>query len=206
MSTILNPDKQEERLQDFVQETMDNFSMARCLANLIIQYRKAGFPLPQATLRIDGMLPTAHIFAETCGFLVVPVMQKALLDCVGSLMFFGMTCDNSSKVLKSIKLPRRYADDLGIEQFGLPLVSPAQFTQAASRVVSTDIEPVLMKVYDWRNKMGAHFTTSEPAIQYPEIRDVSRVMIEAYMCLVFDALGRARPAINPVTDQLGAEP
>jgi hypothetical protein len=199
MSTILSPDKQEERLQDFIHETMDNFSMARCLTDLIIKHRKANIPLPRATLHIESVLPSAsaHVSAETCGFLVVPVIRMALLDCNRSLTFFGLACDRNSKTLKPIKLPRSYSDDLGIEQFGLPLVSPAQFNQAASAVVPAGIEPILMRVYEWRNKMVAHFTTSEPVIEYPEIRDISIIMIEAYMRFVFDALGRPRPSINP---------
>jgi hypothetical protein len=197
MSTILSPEKQENRLRDFVQETMDNFSMARCLADLIILYRKARLPLPQATLHIEGLLPAARISAETCGFLVVPVIRMALLDCDRSLAFFGLAWDRSPVALKQMRIPRHYPDDLGIEHFGLPLVTPAQFRQTASSVVSTNMEPVLVRVHEWRDKMIAHFTVSEPVIEYPEIRDVSKVMIEAYMHFVFDALGRPRPSINP---------
>jgi hypothetical protein len=197
VSTILSPEKQEFHLQNFAQETIDNFSMAGHVADLIISYRKAKVPLPRATVHFEGNLPSAHISAETCGFLVVPVIRMALLDCDRSLAFFGLACDRSPDGLKPIALPRHYPDDLGIEQFGLPLVTSAQFRQTASMMVSIKIEPILMRVHEWRNKMIAHFTTSEPVVEYPEIRDASIVMIEAYMHFLFDALGRPRPRINP---------
>jgi len=170
--------------------------MARCLMDLMIKYRKAGLPLPSAMLQICGPIP-ARVTAETCGFLVVPVVRTALLDCDRSLIFLGLKWDRVSGGLKNLLLPRAYPDDLGIEQFGLPLVTPEQFRQTASRVVQTNIEPVLLKVHEWRNKMIAHFTTSEPGIEYPDILHISQVMIEAYMQFVFDALGRPRPKLNP---------
>jgi hypothetical protein len=199
MSSILSPDKQEFWLQNFIQETMDNFSMARNLANLIILYRNGNLPLPRATLLIEGGLTPVPLIlkAETCGFLIVPVFRTAILDFARSIAFFGLRCDKNTGELKSITLPRRYDDDLGIEQFGLSLVTPDQFKQLASAVVSVEMEPILARVIEWRDKTNAHFTLSEPVIHYPEIRDVSKVMIEAYMQFVFDALGRSRPAINP---------
>ena len=199
MPTILSPDQQEYRLQDFIQETMDNFSMARCLANLIINYRNAGYPLPQATLLIQGDLTPVPIRleAQTCGFLIVPVMRTAILDFARSLAFFGLCCDKSTGNLKTINLPRHHKDDLGIEQFGLSLITPGQFKQLASTMISGDAEQILARVTEWRDKKNAHFTLAEPVVHYQELRDVAKFMIEAYMQFIFDALGRPRPTINP---------
>jgi hypothetical protein len=195
VSTILSPEKQEERLESIVQETLDNFSMARHLANLLIRYCNAGLLAPRVTVHIEGQLPPAHIPGTSCGFFVTPVFRTAILDCRRSLEFFGLTCDHSTHQLVPVK--GRRSDDLGVENFGLPLVTPAQFLTAAASVISTGPEPILLQVHEWSNKQLAHFTMSEPVVKFPAIRDMSIMMIEAYMRFLFDALGRPRPSINP---------
>jgi len=86
---------------------------------------------------------------------------------------------------------------LGIENFGLAQVTPAQFIRVASTVISVPLEPILIQVHNWTNKQLAHFTISQPTMTFQSIRNMSVAMIEAYMQLLFDALGRPRPSINP---------
>ena len=85
----------------------------------------------------------------------------------------------------------------GIEHFGLALVTPAQFIAVASTVISVPLEPILLQVHHWSNKQLAHFTLSQPTVTLQSIRNMSVAMIEAYMQLLFAALGRPRPSINP---------
>jgi len=193
--TILNPEKQQERLDTIVQETLDNFSMARHLADLLILYGNAKLPAPRVTVHIEGQLPPVHIPGTNCGFFVTPVFRMAILDCRRSLEFFGLTCDHSTHRL--VPLKSRRPDDLGVENFGLPVVTPAQFSTVAALVISTVPEPLFLQVHEWSNKQLAHFTMLEPVVMIPTIRDMSIMMIEAYMRFLFDALGRPRPSINP---------
>src|SRR5260221_172454 len=103
VSTILSPQKQEERLESIVQETLDNFSMARHLASLLIQYRNANLPSPRVIIHIEGQLPPARIPGINCGFFVTPVFRMAILDCRRSLEFFGLTSDQSNHRLVPVK-------------------------------------------------------------------------------------------------------
>ena len=120
----------------------------------------------------------------------------AVLDFRRSLDFFGLTCDRNTNRLVTTR-GNRQPDDLGIENFGLQLVTPAQFIGAASQVVSVPVEPILIEVRNWSNKQLAHFTVSRPSVFLSSIRNASAAMIEVYMQLLFVALGRPRPNINP---------
>jgi hypothetical protein len=198
MPEVLNPAQQEERLKDLVGETLDNFSMASLLAGLLITYRTLNLPPPKATVFLRGQGPPADIPGTNCGLFVTPVFRMAVLDCRRSLEFFGLTCNHNTNHLAPIT--KRRPDDLGIEHFGLNLVSRAQFIGAVSSVISVPVEPILVQVHAWSNKQLAHFTNAEPPMSLPSIRNMSVVMIEAYMRLLFSALGRPRPSINPSLD------
>jgi hypothetical protein len=115
------------------------------------------------------------------------------------LEFFGLTCNHNTNHLAPITKKRR-PDDLGIEHFGLALVSRARFLGVVSSVISVPVEPILVQVHAWSNKQLAHFTNSEPPISLQSIRNMSIAMVEGYMQLLFSALGRARPSINPALD------
>jgi hypothetical protein len=197
MPQVLSAAEQEDRLESIVQETLDNFSMAWRLVDLVITYKASGFSLPAATVHLRGAGPPADIFGTNCGFFALPVIKMAILDCRRSLGFFGLTRDHSTNRLMPIEGKDRRPDDLTIENFGLALVPPAQFIEVASTVISVPLEPILIEVHSWSNKQLAHFTSTQPTVYYPSIRNMSVAMIEAYMQLLFGALGRPRPNINP---------
>jgi hypothetical protein len=195
MKTLLNPAEQDECLKTTIQLALDNFSLASLIASLLREYAAAGLPPPQATVIFQGAGRGIDIPGKNCGFFTTPVIQTAILDCRRSLEFLGLTCDSKANCLKSIA--SRWPDDLGIEHFGLSQVAPQQFLQTVDRVVSAPVEPLLVDVHRWSNKQLAHFTVAQPSVTFDAIRDVSAVMIEAYLRLLFDALGRPRPRIQP---------
>ena len=195
MPKVLNPAQQEVCLKDIIGMTLDNFSMASRLAELLITYKARNLPWPTATVLLRGQGPPANIPGTNCGLFVTPVFNMAGLDCRRSLEFFGLTCNYNTSHLAPIT--KRRPDDLGIEHFGLALVSRARFIGAVSSVISVPVEPTLLQVHAWSNKQLAHFTNSESPIMLQSIRNMSVAMIEAYMELLFSALGRARPSINP---------
>ncbi len=195
MSHVLSAAQQEDCLESIVQVTLDNFSMTWRLVDLLISYKASNFPPPTATVHLRGQGPPADIPGTSCGFFVTPVINMAVLDCRRSLEFFGLTCDHKTGHLAPIT--NRRSDDLGIEHFGLALVSPAQFLQAVASAASVPIEPILIQVHNWSNKQLAHFTILQPTVTLQSIRNMSVAMIEAYMQLLFTALGRPRPGINP---------
>ena len=170
--------------------------MASLLAKLLITYEALKLPPPTATVLLRGQGPSADIPGTNCGLFATPVFNMAGLDCRRSLEFFGLTCNYKTNHLEPITMKRR-TDDLGIEHFGLAMVTPAQFIGVASTVISVPLEPILIQVHNWTNKELAHFTISQPTMTYQSIRNMSVAMIEAYMQLLFDALGRPRPSINP---------
>ncbi len=198
MPQILSPAQQEDCLESIVQVTLDNFSMAWRLVDLLITYKASNLPPPTATVLLRGAGPPADIPGTNCGFFTTPVINMAILDCRRSLEFFGLTCDHTRNRLTPISARRR--DDLGIENFGLPLVTPTQFLTATSKVVSVPLKPILIQVHKWSNKQLAHFTVSQPTVMLQSIRNVSVAMIEAYNGLLFEPLGRRRPSINPSPD------
>jgi hypothetical protein len=195
MPHLLSPAQQEDCLESIVQVTLDNFSMAWRLVDLLMTYKASNLPPPTATVHLRGQGPPADIPGTNCGFFATPVINMAVLDCRRSLEFFGLTCDHNANRLTPIR--RRRPDDLGIEDFGLAQATAAQFIGAASTVISVPLEPILIQVHKWSNKQLAHFTISQPTVTLQSIRNMSVAMIEAYMQLLFDALGRPRPSINP---------
>ena len=90
---------------------------------------------------------------------------------------------------------KRRKDDLGIEHFRLPQVTTSQIASTSSAVTSSPMEQLLTDIHLWSNKRLAHFTLLEPDINLEAIRDVSKVLIDAYFRLLFDGLGRPRPHI-----------
>ena len=195
MPKILTAAQQEDCLDSIVQVTLDNFSMTWRLVDLLISYKASNVPPPAATVHLRGQGPPADIPGTNCGFFTNPVINVAVLDCRRSLEFFGLTCDHRTNHL--VPIGDRRQDDLGIEHFGLARVSPAQFLKVASSVISVPLEPILLQIHHWSNKQLAHFTISQPAVTLQSIRNVAVAMIEAYMQLLFVALGRPRPTINP---------
>jgi hypothetical protein len=196
MPQALSTAQQEDCLESIVGITLDNFRMASLVAELLITYEALKLPKPNATVLLRGQGPPACIPGTNCGFFATPVFNMAGLDCRRSLEFFGLTCNHSKNSLMPISRVRQ-PDDLGIENFGLARVTPAQFIGVASTVISVPLEPILIQVHNWTNKELAHFTISQPTMTYQSIRNMSVAMIEAYMQLLFDALGRPRPSINP---------
>lgn len=195
MPSTLTPTQREERLEYLVGSVLDNFSMAVCLLNYLIQYRAANLPPPQATITFRGHGPPASIPGNNCGFFVNPVMTMAGIDCRRSLELFGLKFSPKRQTLVSVQ--SRRPDDLGIEAFGLPLVTREKFLASTASVLNRPAEPVLTQVHLWTDKQLAHFTHVEDIITMQAIRDASLIMIEAYMCLLFDKLGIKRPQLNP---------
>ncbi len=195
MTTLLTPAEQDECLKTTIQLALDNFSLASLVASLLREYAAAGLPSPQAKVLLRGQGRGVEIPGKNCGFFTTPIIQMAVLDCRRSLEFFGLSCEPKSNRLKEIA--SRRPDDLGIEHFGLPRVEREQFLQTVGRTASAPIEALLVDVHRWSNKQLAHFTVAQPSVTLDAIRDVSAAMIEAFLRLLFDALGRPRPRIQP---------
>ena len=198
MTTPLCPAEQDLLIESTIALMLDNFSLAWHVADLLIEYAASSVPPPTATVLLQGSARCVEIPGENCGFFTTPVIQMAILDCRRSLEFFGLTCDSATRSLKAIEehshnKKRRHADDLGIEHFGLPWVTPDQLIGATNSVASVPLEPLLADIHQWSNKQLAHFTLLPVSITLEAIRDVSKAMIEAYGRLFFDALGRPRP-------------
>lgn len=191
MANLLTPEEQDRILRGSIALTLDNFSLAWRIADVLIEYMTGALPPPQATVTILGQRQPVTIPGKNCGFFTTPVIQMAILDCRRSLEFFGLTCDSTTQKLKPIE--RRRNDDLGIEHFGLPWVTTNQMADSG-----TNLEVTLSEIHHWSNKQLAHFTIAQPSITLDSIRDASKAMIDVYLRFLFDALGRDRPQIQPV--------
>lgn len=99
MPTVLTPAQQENHFGLLKEVTLDNFSMAWRLVEVLIQYRAGNLPPPQATLLLRGDGPPVTISGTNCGFFVNPVVNTAVMDCRRSLEFFGLGCDHRAKRL-----------------------------------------------------------------------------------------------------------
>jgi hypothetical protein len=198
MPAILTQDEQDERLDFFTGAVLDNFSMASLLIDVLIDYQARKLPPPQATVFLRGAGRPVDIRGTNCGLFVNPVVTMAGVDCRRSLEFFGLKYDRKTTSLAPI--PPRRPDDVGIEHFGLPLVTRDRFLQATASAVDRPVEPVLVQVHIWTDKQLAHFTVAQTLVTLQAIRDASSVMVLAFMVLLFDGLGRPRPKLNPCAD------
>jgi hypothetical protein len=156
MPSLLNESEQEHIFRSKISLSLDNFSLAWRVAELLIEYAEAGLQPPRATVRLLGTGRSVEIPGRNCGFFTTPVIQMAILDSRRALDFFGVTRDSKLDSLKSIT--RRQDDDLGIEHFGLALISPQRLVETISRVVTTPPEPLLVAIHRWSNKQLAHFS------------------------------------------------
>lgn len=193
--------EQDRVIKNTISLTLGNFSLAWHVIDLLIDYAAANLPPPEATVSLKGRGRSLHIPGMNCGFFTTPVIQMAVLDYRRSLEFFGLTCEAKSGSI--IPIRKRRKDDLGVEHFGLPWASKAQMIVQSGSVMMPDLlEAQLVRVHHWSNKQLAHFTLAVPEIQLDAIRDVCKAMIDAYLRLLFDALGRPRPRIQPVNSQI----
>jgi len=200
MMTPLSPWEQDRVIKNTIELTLDNFSLVWHVADLLIEYASASLPPPQATISLLGRGRSVQIPGQNCGFFTTPVIQMAILDCRRTLEFFGLTCDSKRHAI--VPIDKRRKDDLGIEHFGLPWITEPQLIGASTVVTSAPLEQLLADIHHWSNKRLAHFTLMQPDITLDAIRDVSKAMIDAYLRLLFDALGRPRPKIQPVNSQI----
>jgi hypothetical protein len=195
MTATLSQSERDRLLDEAIGLTLDNFSLAWRVADLLIAYAAASVPPPQAIVRLIGRARSVEIPGQSCGFFTTPVIQMAVLDCRRSLEFFGLTRDSKTNVLRPIQ--QRRTDDLGIEHFGLPWVTPETFLAVVRPETCLPPEQLLAEVHHWSNKQLAHFTLQQPSLKLETIRDVSKAMIAAYSQLLFDALCLPRPSIQP---------
>jgi hypothetical protein len=195
MAAILTQAQQEEFLLDLEAGPLDNFSMAALLFEAMIPYGAANLPYPTATVLLRGQGAPVTIQGANCGLFVTPVGTMAGIDCRRSLEFFGLKLDNTTNSLAPLRNRRK--DDVGIESFGLSQVSRQQFIQAVGPTSNQQVEQVLVKVHRWTDKQVAHFTAAPNQASLQAIREASNFMIKAYMCLLYDALRRPRPKLNP---------
>src|SRR5262249_49407497 len=158
--------EQDEHLELLKGQILDNFSMACRVTEYVMRLQQGGVPLPAMDIRFVGPMPAA-VLGTNCGMFVIPVVKMALIDVRRSLQFFGLNFNGNGLVPVNHRRP----DDLGIEHFGLPRVTPTQFVSVTSRIVRRPVEPTLAEVHKWSNKELAHFTLAKPYLNYPSIRD-----------------------------------
>ena len=199
--TPLSPLEQDRVITNTIELTLDNFSLAWHVTDLLIEYAATSLPWPQATVFLSGLGRSVQIPGRNCGFFTTPVIHMAILDCRRSLEFFGLTFDSKKRSFEPIKKERR-KDDLGIEHFGLQRATINDLVGASSIVSCVLLEHLLADIHHWGNKRLAHFTLLEPDIDRVAIRDMCKAMIDAYLRLLFDALGRPRPRIQPANSQI----
>ena len=188
--------QQEEILRSTIALSLDNFSLAWRIADLLVEYAESGLAPPRATIHLLGAGRSVEVAAANCGLFTTPVVQMAILDTRRSIEFFGIARDSKLNQFKPIT--KRQYDDLGIEHFGLARVSPQRLLDTVSASLTVPAEPLLLDMHRWSSKHLAHFTLSDASVTFQTIRDCSKGIIEAFFVLLFDASGRQRPLIQPL--------
>jgi hypothetical protein len=199
MSTPLSEAEQDEIFHSKIALSLDNFSLAWRVADLLIEYAEAGLPPPRATIRFLGGARSVEVVGANCGLFTTLVMQMAVLDTRRTIEFFGIARDSKRNEFKP--MTKRQDDDLGIEHFGLAVVSPQRLLDTVTAAVGAPAQPLLLDMHRWSSKHLAHFTVSDASVTLQTIRDCSKGMIEAYLVLLFDALSRQRPRIQPIESE-----
>ena len=173
---ILSTAEQNRYLQETVKLSLDNFSLAAHLVELLKEYADVRKAPPQATVLLRGLGRCVDIPGRNCGFVTTPVIQMAILDCRRTLAFFGISRD--ARTQRLIKAARHHQDDLSIGHFGLSTITP---TDLMAKIGRCNIEQTLVKIHQWASKRLAHYTLTGTEVSFDEIRDASTAMIQAYL-------------------------
>jgi hypothetical protein len=175
---------------------LTNLRLASLSADFLMECKRAGVEQMPTELHMSGPRGVVHLPSTNCGFFVTPVIHCALLDVRRTLEFFRLKWDRSSSAF--VNFPdRKYADDIYITDLGLPAVDPSAVLELSMRVIGRTASSCLLDACSYTNKEMAHYSqTSElPGLQ--AIVDATKVIHEAVLVFVFDALGAPRPKLQP---------
>jgi hypothetical protein len=88
MPRLLSESEQEDIFRSKIAVSLDNFSLAWRVAELLIEYYEAGLPPPRATVRLLGDGRSVEIPGQNCGFFTTPVYSDGHFGFPARIGFF----------------------------------------------------------------------------------------------------------------------
>ena len=194
MSTI------PQRLDDQLRLALDNFALANLVSQHLCRLASEGVTVIPTKIQLGDTPDGVFIPSANCGLFTTPVLNTAMLNVRKLLEFFCLTFDRETSSLKA-RSNSKYPDDYSILDIQLPAPTPHQFYAFGLAFLARSPTSLLHDAYTYTNKELAHFTKTQSMPGWSVLSDCSRLMIEAILVLIYDALSIGRPKLQPTSDK-----
>ena len=96
---------------------------------------------------------------------------------------------------------KKFPDDMAITDVGLSPLEYSRLLDVGMRVIGMSPTRCLLEARTYANKDLAHFADSENLPELQGVIDVTKVMHEAILVFIYDALGMLRPKLQPTVHE-----
>ena len=175
---------------------LTNLRLAELSADFLLEMAQLGVRDIPTELVMKGPKRSVRLPSTNCGFFVTPVIHCALLDVRRTLEFFQLRWDKA-KAEFSVAQTKKYPDDIAITDLGLRAVDFPALLGVSLRVIGGAPTKCLLEACTYTNKDMAHFSEAQNLPDLQSIVDSTKLIHEAILVFVYDALGVARPKPQP---------
>lgn len=186
-----------KKLHDQLIVALTNLRLATLCTEVLFDIEHS--PNRSCPTHLSMKAPSRHVSltGTHCGPFVTPVIHSALLDVRRALEFFRLRWDRETESFAVDTDPPRYHDDFRITDLGLPPVDPSELQVLALRTIGGSPTECLFVARNYADKCLAHFTKTEKEPEFRHIIDSTKLVHEALLVFVFDALHIPRPSLQP---------
>jgi len=174
---------------------LDNFSFAIQIAGYLATLEEGGHSPPSTLIIMQSALGRVEIPGSNCGLFTTPVIHQACIDVRRTLAFFNLRYGFKAGAIETHESTRD-DDNWNILGLGLGSFPPKALTDLSIRLFGFPPDDFLRDMLIYTDKQLAHFTTTSHTPDFSSIEYSSKLMTEAILIHVYDALGLARPRIQ----------
>lgn len=174
---------------------LDNFSLASRVAAYLAALVEGGYPPPSTLIVMESAQGRVEIPGSNCGFFTTPVIHQACIDVRRTLAFFNLRYGFKAAKIET-HVSTRDDDNWNILGLGLRSLAPEELADLSIRLFGFPPDDFLQDMLIYTDKQLAHFTTTSHTPDFGSIECSSRLMTEAILIHVYDALGILRPRIQ----------
>lgn len=174
---------------------LDNFSLASRIAGYLAMLKVGGHSPPSTLVVMQSALGRVEIPGTSCGLFTTPVIHQACIDVRRTLAFFNLRYGFKAAAIET-HVSTRDNDNWNILELGLESLVPSELTDLFIQLFGIPPDDFLKDMLIYTDKQLAHFTTTSHTPDFSSIECSSRLMTEAVLIYVYDALGIPRPRIQ----------
>ena len=189
-----------EKLEGQFVIALTNLRLAALSADFLLEAMRAGVKDLPTQLVMKGPRRSVRLPSTNCGFFVTPVIHSALLDVRRTLEFFLLRLDKAKGEFVTAQA-KKYPDDFAITDLGLAPVDPVSLLGLSISVIGGAPTKCLIEALTYTNKDMAHFSEKQNQPDLQGVIDSTKVIHEAILVFVYDALGIARPNPQPTVHE-----